>query len=150
MMFHIPWLIIPVIIYNAIAFFVGTSPEVITSTSGMEKHLTVFDVEIFSVTMLSGSKWAFSLGDSIMVITLATLFAEIMKATRTNALAIVDHGLSMVLFIICLVEFIMVPQASTSLFFIITVIALIDVVAGFSVGMRAARRDLSLGGGHLP
>ena len=55
--------------------------------------------------------------------------------------------LSTFVFIACLVEFIVVRQASTSTFFIIMVIAFIDVVAGYSVSIRSARRDLSVGYG---
>ncbi len=60
----------------------------------------------------------------------------------------VDHGLSMVVFILCLIAFLMVPQAQTSVFFFIMVAALIDVVAGFMIGIRTARRDLNIGGNN--
>ncbi|MCG8561936.1 MAG: hypothetical protein MI824_19235, partial [Hyphomicrobiales bacterium] len=57
------------------------------------------------------------------------------------------HALSTVVFIICIIEFLVVPEAATSLFFFITIIALIDVIAGFSVTIRAARRDFAMGPG---
>ena len=53
---------------------------------------------------------------------------------------------SMIVFVLYLIWFLVVPTAATSLFFLITIIALIDVVAGFSVTIRAARRDYSVGG----
>jgi hypothetical protein len=58
----------------------------------------------------------------------------------------VDHGLSMLVFIACLVEFLLVRQATSSVFFFIMVAALIDVVAGALIGIRTARRDLNIGG----
>ena len=57
-----------------------------------------------------------------------------------------DHGLSMVVFVVCLVEFLLVKQAATSVFFFITLASMIDVIAGYTIGIRVARRDLQIGG----
>jgi hypothetical protein len=46
----------------------------------------------------------------------------------------------------CIVEFLVVDAAATSAFFFIMVGSLIDVVAGFTIGIRVARRDLAIGG----
>ena len=37
-------------------------------------------------------------------------------------------------------------HAATSPFFFVVIGSLIDVVAGFTIGIRVARRDLSIGG----
>ena len=74
------------------------------------------------------------------------LFAELVKATYTSSISLVDHGLSMLVFIVCIVEFLIVNAAATSAFFFMLVGSLIDVVAGFTIGIRVARRDLSIGG----
>jgi hypothetical protein len=53
------------------------------------------------------------------------------------------------LFVVCLIEFLVVRQAATSEFFFILVVTLIDVIAGFSITIRAARRDFGgLGAAH--
>ena len=59
--------------------------------------------------------------------------------------SLLDHGLSMIVFVACLIEFLLVKGAGTSVFFFITVATLIDVMAGYSIGIRVARRDLSIG-----
>ena len=138
MVLSLPWIVLALIAYNAIVFLFGSAPPA--------DPTDVFQSELFSIPMLSGASWTCRMGDIVMVIALFALFIEILKSTRTQPLAILDHGLSMLIFIICLVEFLIVPEAASSLFFFITLIALIDVVAGFSVGLRAARRDLSFGG----
>ena len=51
----------------------------------------------------------------------------------------------MLVFVACLIEFLTVPQAATSTFFMIMVVALIDVVAGYTIGIRVARRDMAFG-----
>ena len=131
----LPLLVVPLIIYNIVVVFAGGGPAVgpLTAT-------------LFKLPMLSGSTWTFSWGDLILLITLIVLFAELVKATYTSTVSLVDHGLSMLVFVACLVEFLVVGAAATSVFFFIMMAALIDVVAGFTIGIRVARRDLSIGG----
>lgn len=131
MILSLPWLVCSLIAYNVIVFVTGTP----------------FDSIVWQVPMLSGAWWDFTLADLIVAGTLFLLFIEILKATRTGGNSLVDHALSTVVFIICLIEFLVIPEAATSLFFFITLIALIDVIAGFSVTIRAARRDFSVGPG---
>jgi hypothetical protein len=100
---------------------------------------------IFSMTLLSKGTWTFTWGDFILLVTLILLFIEIVKSTFTSTSTLIDHALSMVVFIAVLVEFLMVPQAATSVFFLILVAGLIDVIAGYTIGIRVARRDLSIG-----
>lgn len=134
MLLNFPTLIIVVALYNILIFAGDASLGSI----------------VYSQTMISGTTWTLSLSDVLIVIALFLLFIEILKSTRTGPGSIVDHLLSTVLFIVCLIEFITVQQAATSTFFLITVITLIDVVAGYSVTISSARRDFAVGpgGGH--
>jgi hypothetical protein len=59
---------------------------------------------------------------------------------------VVDHGLSLVLFLGMLVEFILVRQAATATFFLLLVVGFIDVLGGFAVTLRSAQRDLTVEG----
>ncbi len=129
MILSFPFLILSLIAYNAIVFMTGTP----------------FETIVFELPMMSGTIWTFTLGDLIVAGTLFLLFIEILKATRTSGNSLVDHALSTIVFIICIIEFLVVPEAATSLFFFITLITLIDVIAGFSVTIRAARRDFAVG-----
>ncbi len=108
-----------------------------------------WESEIFSLNMMSGAVWTLKLGDMIIVFGLFLLFFEILKATRVGRMSIIDHLLSTVVLIIFLIEFLLIPGASTSVFFILMLMALVDVMAGFSVSIRSATRDVdfSHGGG---
>lgn len=128
MLFALPTLVLAVIAYNVIVF-VAQAP---------------FDRVMFTVPMLSGVDWTFTLGDLLLTVTLLLLFVEILKSTRTGGHSLVDHALSTLVFVGCLIEFLVVPAAATSVFFTIMLIALIDVIAGFSVTIRAARRDFGV------
>jgi hypothetical protein len=129
----IPLIVLAFILYNAIVLLFGAD--------ALEKNL-------IEIQMLSGGLWKFNWGHFIILVTLILLFIELVKATYTNVSSLVDHGLSMIVFIACLVEFLMTPQAATSVFFLIVVATAIDVVAGFTIGIRVAQRDLNLGTGN--
>jgi hypothetical protein len=131
----LPLMVIPFILYNIVAVFAGSGP----ATGPLS-------AKIFALPMLRGATWTFTWGDFILLVTLVVLFAELVKATYTSSVSLVDHGLSMMVFVACIVEFLVVNQAATSVFFLIMVASLIDVVAGFTIGIRVARRDLSIGG----
>ena len=136
----IPLIVIPFILYNVIA---------LTGGSGMADK--VFREVLFRIPMIGNpikdgaGGWAFSWGDLIILITMATLFIELLKSTYTSTSSMIDHGLSMMVFIACLIEFIVSPTAHTSVFFFVMIATLIDVVAGFMIGIRTARRDLNIG-----
>lgn len=99
------------------------------------------------ITMMSGGVWVFTWGDLLLLIGMVVLFIEIVKATYTGTASMIDHGLSMVVFIAFLVEFLLVSQASSSVFFLLMMAALIDVIAGFTIGIRVAKRDIGFGAG---
>ncbi|HML42873.1 MAG: hypothetical protein JNN24_07830 [Hyphomicrobium zavarzinii] len=140
----IPLTIIPFIIYNLIVLFSGSpAPEV--ATDGAAAARALLASELFSIPMISGARWFFTWGDLILIITLIVLFIEILKATYTSTSSLVDHGLSMVVFVAALIEFIVVPQAATSVFFLLLVALVIDVIAGFTIGIRVAKRDIGFG-----
>jgi hypothetical protein len=58
--------------------------------------------------------------------------------------SIMDHILAMALFVAMLVEFLLVRQAGTSTFFLLMVIAVVDVLAGFIVSIRGSQRRLEI------
>ncbi|PSJ57744.1 hypothetical protein [Kumtagia ephedrae] len=130
----VPLLIIPFLIYNLglAGLFGGSGAD-------------PFGGELFSVTMMSGGVWTMSAGDLLVVAALVLLFVEMMKSTRSTNASIIDHLLSTFVFVAFLVEFLLVRGAAHPVFFTLTVIALIDVLAGFSVSIRSAGRDLNVG-----
>jgi len=95
--------------------------------------------------MFSTDVWHFSIGDLLVTVTLVMLFVEIVKATRTTSREIINHGLSMLTFVIALICFITLKGFSTSTFFFITVMTIFDVVAGYTISIVAAEHDLGLG-----
>lgn len=138
MLANIPLMIIPFIVYNVLALG-------ISATSG---STDVWQNEIFSLGMLSGATWVMTLGELMITFALILLFVEILKSTRIGANTIIDHLLSTFVFIAFLVEFLLVPSAVHSVFFILMMIALVDVISGFSVSIRSATRDVSVGSGY--
>ena len=82
----------------------------------------------------------------MLLLGVLTLYIELVKSTKTGSITLIEHALSMVVFIACLMEFILVEQAGTSTFLILTLMSLLDVVAGFTITVASARRDFTMGG----
>ena len=72
------------------------------------------------------------------------LFGEMLKSTRIGMRTVVDHGLSLLLFLGMLVEFLLVKQAASATFFLLLVASFFDVLGGFAVTLRSAQRDLTI------
>jgi hypothetical protein len=107
---------------------------------------------LFSVHMVSGADWTMSTSDLLISLAILLLAGEVVKSTRIGVRTIVDHSLSLVLFLAMLVEFLLVKATATGTFFVLMVISFVDVIAGFAVTLRSAQRDLTVEGvgGHLP
>jgi hypothetical protein len=126
-----PLLLIPFAIYNIVAFLM---PGV--SWTGT----------LTSVHMVSGGEWTMSAGDILVTLSILLLTGEVLKSTRIGIRTVVDHGLSLVLFLAMLVEFLLVKQAASGTFFLMLVISFVDVLGGFAVTLRSAQRDLTVEG----
>ena len=131
MFVNLPLTLAPLIVYNLVlaGFFGATAGD-------------PWVQPVFTVTMPSDARFTLLFGDVLILGGLACLFLEIVKATRTAVPTIVDHALSLLVFIAHLIEFLTVGGAATSVFLVLTVIALIDVVGGFTVTIQGARRDV--------
>lgn len=148
----IPLLVLSLILYNALAFWGGPPEEIFYGRPAFDQATqTAFTqgAELFTVPMPNGGLWRYTLGDLVMTLSIILLALEVIKATYTRGAGLADQALSMGLFVICLIEFLLVDRASTSLFFFITLFAGFDVVVGSIVGIRTARRDFGFapGGG---
>ncbi|WP_017931242.1 hypothetical protein [Robiginitomaculum antarcticum] len=136
----IPLMFIPVAIYNVIAW----SGETFASADWVRARL---DTDFISVPMASGATWDITPGAALIALALLMLFFELLKSTGTGKAAVMNHAFSMVIFIVCLIEFLMFGAFASSIFFLITLMTLLDVMAGFMVTIAAARRDFGVGEG---
>ncbi len=84
------------------------------------------------ITMRSGAVWSTIWADAIVLLTFIMLFCEIGRTPGTVASSLMDRGLAILVFVVCVMEFVLVPMAATSTFFMIVLAALIDVVAGYT------------------
>jgi hypothetical protein len=124
-----PLLLIPFAIYNIIAFL----------TPGVS-----WTSPVTTVHMMSGQDWVLTWEDILLAFAIFLLWVEMIKSTRIGMRGAMDHVLSMALFIAMLIEFLLVQRAATSTFFLLMAIALVDVLAGFIVGMRTATRQIEV------
>ncbi len=98
---------------------------------------------LIDIPMMSGAQLQITGNDVLVLTGLGLLYIEIFKSTRTSTASMMEQALSMVLFILFLIEFLMVKAAGTSTFLILTALQLVDVMAGFTVTVSTARRDIN-------
>jgi hypothetical protein len=122
-----PLLLIPFAIYNIVAFLM---PGV------------GFAVPVAQVHLSSGAAWDVTFGDLLIAIAILLLLLELIKAARMGRRSIVDHGLALLLFIGITAEFILVRQAATSTFFLLTVISFVEAFGGFAFALRPKQRAM--------
>jgi hypothetical protein len=126
-----PLLLVPFVLYNMGAFIFG---------------ITDWNKTLTTIHIVSGGEWAISSGDLLIAFAILVLFVEVLKSTRIGTRTIIDHMLSMVVFLAMGVEFLLVKQAATSTFFLLLVIGFVDVIGGFTITIRTAQRDIEFQG----
>lgn len=104
----------------------------------------MLDADAYTVPLASGAAMTLRVGDFFTLAGLLALFVEMLKAARAGRGTIVDHMLSTAVFVGALLCFLLLGIAGTSTFFVLTVMTLVDVVAGFSVSIFSTRRDFSV------
>jgi len=144
MLVALPLLVIPVILYNIVvlsSLFTGGD----TANLAAGGADAILRDPMFSIPMASGTSWNVGVGDLILFLSLILLFFELLKSTSSQKVAIVNHALSMILFVVVLVEFLLIKGFATSTFFLIVTMVMLDVLAGFIVTIISARKDLDFG-----
>lgn len=128
---HIPTLTFLLVLYNFLAF------------SGNDSGSSLDSIWL-GWTLVSGAALQISGADLIIMLGVVGLYVEIFKSTRPSRVSILDHVLSMIVFVVFLIEFMVVPQVGRASFLTLTIMSFLDVIAGFTVTIVSARRDISL------
>lgn len=129
-----PLLIIPFVLYHipALTMF-NWRPE-------------GWSTQLLTIPMVSGVNWSLTWSDLFLLGGLICLFFEVIKSTNTGRTSVMEHMASTALFVVFLVEFLLFAPAASSTFFILMAMALVDVVAGFTISITGAGRDVTMGG----
>src|SRR6202012_4647921 len=126
-----PLLLIPVAIYNMIAFLMpGVS-------------LTEQAEPLFKGMLVSGVEWPVTLRDILLILGILMLMFEVIKGARPGAKFLTDHLLSLIVFGWAAAEFVMWPRFGTSTYFLLTLLTLADFLSG--IALRARRSTVVAG-----
>jgi hypothetical protein len=117
-----PLLLIPLAVYNIIAFLMRD---------------VSFVEPIVHLKLMSGIDWPISLSDMLLALGIFLLLLEVIKGARPGAKYLTDHLLSLVVFGGAAAEFVLLPQFGTSSYFLLTLLALVDFLSG--IALRARR-----------
>ena len=132
-----PLMIAPVLIYNLFA---------LTLPGGLKSPVAHANLTqpLLRLTTTGGGAWPVSAGDLLLAAALCVLFVELVKSTASRRLAMINHALSALLFAVCLSEMLLAAACATSTFFLVTLMVLLDVLAGFMARTGASRRTAEL------
>lgn len=128
----IPLLLFPAILYAAVAM---------TMDFGAVRGS--LDEIFVSFGLPSGAVFSMTRGHGLLMLAAAMLFIEVVKSTSTSTSSIVETCLAFVLFTVAFILFLLNPAFGTIEFALITVMMLIDFMAGFIVMTISSRRDVS-------
>ena len=121
-MIGFPLLLIPLAICNIIIFLM---PGVLLTDAG-------FRVDVGVGRRLAGDAWR-----RAACTRYRPLLFEVIKGSRPGGKYFTDHLLSLVVFAGAAAEFVMLPQFGSSTYFMLTLLALVDLLSG--VALRARR-----------
>lgn len=133
MLKYVPLMAVLLILYNVVALSAGASV------------IDELEASLFVIPLPSGAGLAMTVSSLLLLLGVIVLYVELSRAARQSRQAAVDHALSLLVFIIFLVELLVFDRAGTSTFLLLTVMSLLDVIAGFTVSLAAARRDFTVG-----
>ena len=123
-MVRFPLLLIPLAIYNIIVWLM---PDV------------SFADPLAKLMLVSGALWPITLGDTLLALSVVLLLFEVMKGARPGAKYLTDHLLSLVVFGAAAAEFLLWPKFGSSIFFLLTLLALVEFLSGVSLHARRGR-----------
>ena len=116
-----PLLLIPLAVYNIVVFLM---PSVSLGEA------------VVKLPLMSGAEWPITLGDMLLAFAAVMLLLEVVKGARPGAKYLTDHLLSFVVFGAAVAEFLLWPKFGTSIFFLLTLFALVDFLTGVSLRRR--------------
>ena len=121
-MIGFPLLLIPLAIVNIAVFLMGL---------GLDR----LQEPVVSVGLPSLQSWTITYSDLLLSLSLLLLLVEVVKSARPGSKYFTDHFLSVLVFAAAAAEFLLLPQFASSAFFLLTLMAFVDVVAGISIRM---------------
>jgi hypothetical protein len=126
-----PFTIFPLLAYNALVFLI---PD----------RLPDWSAEQFSVGLFSAETLTLTAGDVLVFIGLLFLMFEMLRAASVSRGAIASHLASVIVFLVYVAELLVIPEAATAAFAVLTAIALVDVLAGIYISARVTMRDVNI------
>jgi hypothetical protein len=126
-----PLLLLPMLYFNFMVFAVY----------GMDaaKVNAWLDGSAFQLTMFSDAVWSMTQADVILAAGMGLLFIEILKSIGSPMLSLVNHGIAVMTLLVYVVEFISFPAFTVSVFFLLGLMQLIDVIAGYTITIVSSR-----------
>src|ERR1700739_3214112 len=116
-----PLLLLPLAIYNIIAFLIPGVP---------------LAEPLVTLPLTSGAQWPVTLSDALLTLGILMLLLEGIKGARPGGRYLADHLLSLIIFGGATAEFLLWPRFGNSTYFVLVLLALTDFLSGVALRVR--------------
>lgn len=124
-----PLLLIPFAFFNIVVFLLNLPLR-------DEAKSEVFTIPLVSeptIPPVFDRSMPVTLGDLIVAIGILLLYVEVVKAARPGGKSMLDHVLSLIVFLVMAGELVFVPRAASATLWLLVVLGFVDFIAGLSI-----------------
>jgi hypothetical protein len=126
-----PLLAISILLYVPIALISGGAPE--------ERLASDF----FSLRMISGETWRVSIGGAFVGLSLLFFFGDVLRSAGPSRRSVANNMIEALIFIPCLVLFLLVRGFATTEFFLLGLMILLTFLADSAILVLTSRRSIA-------
>ena len=105
---------------------------------------------VFDLDLASGNVISFYVEHILLILGMIMLYFEILRSTRNSLHTVIDHSLSTLVFIAFFTQFLLVPSGGNFTFLLLTLMSLLDVIAGFTISISNTRNAQFVTPSELP
>ncbi len=109
--------------------------------------LSLWSQTAFTIALPSNAALSLSYSSIFILFALFILFIELVKSTTASNVAMIEQTLSTFVFVGFLLQLFLSPHVAEPTFFILMTISFVEVMAGFIILLKVARRDFGVIGG---
>lgn len=96
------------------------------------------------LSLPSGASLGISYSMAFISLAMLMLFLELVKSTTASNVVMIEQLFSTLVFIAFLIQFLVSPRVAEPTFFTLLVISLVEMLAGYIILLKVARKDISI------
>ncbi|MBJ3777198.1 hypothetical protein [Acuticoccus mangrovi] len=136
-----PFTLIPLVLYTFAAVFLYDHSNYVVEPGQVALH-PFWSKAVISFTLVSGQSWSLSYGDLLVTVAIVLLLLGMLRSASTNRGTVLGNIVMVLVLCVYIILFLTVPFAGTSVFFLLTIVALVDTLSTVSISMVASHSTM--------